>query len=96
MTPLTGLNASHDGLSTRFNIDVTDAHVSWAVATNALERIDELRYDSGPLQSLPKIDVAVLYFLRWNSRSLRKAIVSCVGDSNDEARQHQFEGVLRL
>ena len=46
---------------------------------------------------MSEIYVAMLYILRRNSGSLRKAIVSCVGDADDadEARQDRFESTLR-
>jgi hypothetical protein len=90
------LNRTNDRLPAGFDVDLPDAHITWTIATNALERINELRYDGGALQSVSEIDITVLYLCRWDPRRLRKAIVSCVGYINDEAAEDGFESILRL
>jgi hypothetical protein len=90
------LNSANDCLPARFDVDLPDAHIARAVAPKALERINELRYDCCTLEGVSEIDITVLDLVKRNSCSQRKAIVSGVGDANDQASQHRLESILRL
>jgi hypothetical protein len=62
------LNSTDDCLPAGFDVDLPDAHIARTVAPEALERINELRYDGGPLEGVPEIYVTVLQRVRLNSR----------------------------
>jgi hypothetical protein len=54
------LNRTYNRLSARFDVHVPNVDTAWAIAADALERINELRNHSRALEGVPEVNVTML------------------------------------